>query len=98
MSKSVLLAAAAVSALALGLMPGTALANKLVYNVSGEVTAVPVGYSITVNGRTYRIEAGSPAERQVNDIIRGERVQVMLDGPADSRSTKAVAIHAARGR
>lgn len=98
MSKSVLPAAAAVATLALGLAPGAALANKIIFNVSGEVTAVPIGHSITVNGRTYRIEPGSPAERQVNDIIRGERVQVILDGPAALRATKAVAIHAARGR
>jgi hypothetical protein len=96
MSKGVLFAAAAT--LALGLAPGTALANKVIYNVSGEVTTVPIGHSITVNGRTYRIAAGSPAERQVNGVIRGERVQVILDGPVASRSTKAVAIHAARGR
>jgi hypothetical protein len=98
MSKSTLLAAAAVSALVLGLIPGTARANKPVYNVSGAVTAVPIGHSITVNGHTYRIEPGSPAARQVNDIIRGERVQVMLDGPAGAKSSEAVAIHAARGR
>ncbi len=98
MSTRVLAAAVAVATLALGVAPGTAWANKPVYNFSGEVTTVPIGQSITVNGRTYRIETGSPAERQVNDIIRGERVQVILDAPTDSRSAQVVAIHAARGR
>lgn len=98
MSTRVLLAAAAAATLALSLTPGTALANKPVYNVSGKVTAVPIGHKISVNGRTYRVQANSPAERQINDIYRGESVRVDLSGPADARSSKAVAIHAARGR
>lgn len=98
MSTRVLLAAAAAATLVLGLAPGAALANKPVFNVSGTVTAVPIGHKITVNGHTYRIEAHSAAERQISDIVRGDKVRVVLNGPADASSTRAVAIHAARGR
>ncbi len=98
MSTRDLAAAVAAVTLAVGLAPGTARANKLVYDISGEVTAVPIGQSITVNGRTYRIAPGSLAKRQVSDIIQGERVRVILDAPADSKSAQVVAVHAARGR
>lgn len=94
MSTRVLIAAAAVATVAFGLRPGTALANKPVYMLSGTVTTVPIGSTITVNGHTYRIARGSPAVTQVQDIIRGETVKVTLSGPAGATSTKVVAIHA----
>ncbi len=98
MSTRVMLAAVAAATLALVLAPGTALANKPVYAVSGQVTTPPTGQQITVNGRTYAIEPGSPAAAQVNEVVQGERVQVTLSGPAGSSSSNAVAIHEPSGR
>ena len=98
MSTRILAATVAAAALAFGLAPGTAWAEKPVFNVSGKVTAVPIGRKITVNGRTYRIAAGSQARKQVNQLARGDTVRVILDGPPGSRSSKVVAIHATPGR
>lgn len=93
MSTRVLMAAVAAATLAIGLEPGTALANMPTYTASGQVSAVPVGSQITVNGRTYQIEAGSAAATQVNEVVKGESVQLTLTGPAGSSATKVVAIH-----
>jgi hypothetical protein len=93
MKSRLLTAAVAAAALASGLLPGTALANKMVYNVSGEVTSPPVGQEITVNGQTYQIAPGSAAETQVTQVVQGENVQLVLTGPANSSSTQVVAIH-----
>lgn len=93
MSTRILAAAVAAAALAFGLEPGTALANKLVYGVSGEVSTPPVGQTITVNGQTYRIASGSLAEKQVNEVGQGESVQLTLNGPPGSRSAQVVSIH-----
>jgi hypothetical protein len=98
MSTRVLMAAVAAATLAFGLEPGTALANKPLYSVSGEITTTPMGRKITVNGRTYRIQSGSPAEAQQAEVVQGESVQLTLDGPASSRAAKVVAIHEAPGR
>lgn len=93
MRTRVLMAAVAAAALAFGLEPGTALANKPVYNVSGEVTTPPVNGTITVNGQTYQIAAGSQADTQQNEVVQGETVQLILDGPPDSSTTQVVAIN-----
>lgn len=98
MSTRVLMAAAVLATGVFGLWPGTALANKPVYSVSGKVTTVPVGSKITVNGRTYPIAPHSPAVAQVQQVVEGETVRVTLNGPADAPTTKVVTIHAAASR
>lgn len=98
MSKRVLIAAAALAAAAFALRPGTALANKPLYNLSGTVTAVPVGQRITINGHSYPIAPGSAAVTQVQQVVQGETVRVTLNGPAGARTSQAVAIHATAGR
>jgi len=98
MSTRILMAAAAAGALALVLQPGPALANKIVYSVSGQITATPVGHQITVAGKAYRIQPGSQADAQLTEVARGESVEVVLDGPPGSRSTRVVAIHDAPSR
>ena len=97
MSKRVLIAATALAAAAFALRPGTALANKPLYNLSGTVTEVPVGQHITVDGHSYPIAPGSAAVGQVEQVVQGETVQVTLNGPAGARTTQAVAIHATSG-
>ncbi len=93
MSKKILMTAAVALAV-LGLHPGRALANRLLYPVTGKVTATPVGHQITINGRTYRIMHGSAAVRQAQQILQGDAVQVVLTAPAGSKTAKVVAIHA----
>lgn len=97
MRTRVLITGAALAVAALGLLPGTALANRPVFNLSGTVTTVPVGQQITVNGRTYQIAHGSNAERQVQTIVRGEAVTVVLTAPPNTHAAKVVAIHATAG-
>lgn len=93
MNKRVLMAAVATAALALGLQPGTALANKPVYTLSGQVTSPPVNNQITVNGQTFNIAAGSAAVTQATEVVQGENVQIVLTGPPDSSTTEVVAIN-----
>lgn len=93
MTTRVLMAAVAAAALAFGLEPGTALANRPVYNITGQITTPPVNETITVNGQTYQIAAGSQADTQQNQVVQGETVQLILDGPPDSSTTHVVAIN-----
>lgn len=93
MSNRILMAAVAAATLALGLLPGTALATKAAYTVSGQVSSPPVNQQITVNEQTYNIAAGSPAETEANEVVQGESVVLTLDGPPDASSTHVVAIN-----
>lgn len=93
MNTRVLMAAVAAATLALGLPPGTALANKPGYDVSGQVSSPPTGQEITVNGQTFQIAPGSAAETQVTQVVQGENVELVLDGPVNSSSTEVIAIH-----
>lgn len=93
MNKRVLMAALATATLALGLQPGIALANRPAYTVSGEVSSPPVNNQITVNGQTYNIAAGSPAVDQADQVVQGENVQIVLNGPPTSSTTEVVAIY-----
>lgn len=98
MSSRVLMAAIATAALTFGFEPGSALANKMVYAVSGQVTSTPVGGRITVDGATYGIEPGSQAATEVAQVVVGETVQLLLDGPPASSSAQVVAIHETSGQ
>ena len=98
MNKRVLIEATALAATAFALRPGTALANKPLFTLSGTVTEVPVGQRITVDGHSYPIAPGSAAVAQVQQVVQGETVQVTLNGPAGARTTQAVAVHATSGR
>lgn len=93
MNTRVLMAAVAAATLALGLVPGTALANKPGYDLSGQVTSPPVGQEITVNGQTFQIAPGSAAETQVTQVVEGENVQLVLTGPVNSSTTQVIAIN-----
>lgn len=93
MNTRVLMAAIAAATLALGLLPGTALANKPGYDVSGSVTTPPVDNQITVNGQSYQIAPRSAAETQVTQVVQGENVELVLNGPVNSSSTQVIAIH-----
>lgn len=98
MSSRILMAALATAALALGFAPGAALASKMVYAVSGQVTATPVGSTITVNGASYRIAPGSQAATEVTQVVVGETVQLFFDGPPASTSAQVVVIHETSGQ
>lgn len=98
MSTRILTAAVAASILACVLEPGTALASKAYYILSGQVTAPPVGRQIAVNGRTYRIAPGTQAANAVNEVVEGETVQMVFNGPVGSGSSKVVVIHELSGR
>jgi hypothetical protein len=59
--------------------------------VTGTVSAVTAS-SITVNGTTYQLLAKSPALEQVSAVQPGEIVTLVLNGPANSASSRVVAI------
>lgn len=93
MKTRVLMAAIAAATLILGLHPGTALANRPVYTLTGQVSTPPVNNQITVNGQTFNIAAGSDAATEVNTVVQGESVQIVLSGPPNSNTTEVVAIY-----
>lgn len=97
MSTRILVAAVAAATLAIGLEPGTALASKAYYVLTGQVTAPPVGRQIAVNGQTYPIASGSQAATEVNEVVEGENVQLTFNAPVGSSSAQVVAIHELSG-
>lgn len=77
------------------LAAGAAQANQLAGPiVSGSLTAVQ-GDSITINGQTYTVAPGSPAEQELTTLSPGQQVDVQLNGPASSPDTEVVnvAVH-----
>jgi len=82
-----------VAAAGLVLAAGPALAARVQsVVVTGHVTAVSGADSVTIDGRTYQIAAGSPAVSTVAQVQPGELVDATLDGPAASASSQVVAI------
>lgn len=75
---------------------GPALAARVSgTTLTGQVTAVAGGQSVTINGRTYQIAPGSPAASA--QVQPGENVDVKLDGPASSPDSHIVTISPHQG-
>lgn len=73
------------------ILSGPVMANQLPGDlVTGQVNAVAGDSSIKVDGKTYRIKAGSPAAQAVHTVSPGQVVDVQLNGPANSSATEAV--------
>jgi hypothetical protein len=58
--------------------------------VTGQVTAVSGTEWIKVDGRNYRIKAGSAAAKAVSKLIPGQRVDVQLNGPANTAASEVI--------
>lgn len=91
-----LVPAAAAASLLLG--AGAALAARVSgVIVTGQVTVVPGGQSITINGQTYQVLPGSAAASAISQVQSGENVDVRLDGPAASSASHVIAISPHQG-
>jgi hypothetical protein len=90
----VLAAAAAAVILAAGAAQANQLAGPV---VTGTLTSVQ-GDSITVNGQTYTIAPGSPAAAELSSLSAGQRVDVQLNGPADSPDTEVTNVTVHQGQ
>ena len=72
---------------------GPALAARVISTtVTGQVTAVSGGDSVTIDGRTYQVAAGSPAASAISQVQPGEQVDVTLDGPPTAAGSHVIGI------
>jgi hypothetical protein len=84
---------AAAAFLLLGsLRPEMGWATKIAILVVGEVTATPTPGQIEVNHQVYRVMRASAADQSVHSIRVGQKVELVLDGPADGKSTSVQSI------
>ena len=75
------------------LAAGPALAARVIsIMVTGQVTAVSGGNSVTIDGRTYQVAAGSPAASAISQVQPGEQVDVTLDGPPTAAGSQVIGI------
>lgn len=75
-------------------MAGTpALASRLIQpQVSGQVTSVNGTTAVTVDGTTYLIDRNSPAFQVIQRLHPGDRIGLVLNGPAGSATTQVINI------
>ena len=79
------------SLLALGV--GAAYGNQLAgFILTGRVTAASAGDSLSLDGRTYRIKAGSPAATAAQKLTMGTVVDAVLDGPPTTSASAVINI------
>lgn len=58
--------------------------------VTGQVTAVSGNSQITVDGKSYRIKSGSAAAAAARSAVRGQTVDIQLNGPANSSASEVI--------
>jgi hypothetical protein len=81
------LAAAALSILG----TAAALANQIPGTlITGSLTSVSGTEWIHVDGHAYRIKSGSPAAEAVQKLTPGQRVDVQLNGPANTAASEVI--------
>jgi hypothetical protein len=87
----------AMTCVALG--SSVALGNKPPGDViTGPVTSVSGVQSLSIQGHTYPIKAGSPAVGAAARLAPGQFVEVQLDGPASSPSSHVINLVTHTGR
>ena len=60
--------------------------------VTGDVSAVAGTTAVTVDGRTYLIDRNSPAYSAVQGVHVGDRIGLILDGPASASESHVIGI------
>lgn len=65
--------------------------------VVGTITATPIVDEIEVDGHVYRVKRGSQAAQELHGFSQGQKVEIVLDGPADSGSSGVLTIHLRSG-
>ena len=66
--------------------------------ITGSLTAVNGIQSLNIEGRTYRVNDGSPAVAAAAHLTPGQSVTVQLDGPASSPSSLVINVVPHTGR
>lgn len=92
MKPSSLLCAAAAIMMIAGLNPRIGWATKVATLVVGEVTATPASGQIEVDHKVYRVIKASTADKSLRGIGVGQKVDLVLDGPADSKTASVVSV------
>ena len=92
MKPNTLICAAAAIMMTAGLQPGIGWATKVATLVVGEVTATPTAGQIEVNHKVYRVIKASTADKSLRGIGVGQKVDLVLDGPPDSKTASVVSV------
>ena len=92
MKLSTWLCTAAAIAMIAGLQPQIGWATKVATVVVGEVTATPASGQIEVNHKVYRVIKESAADKSLRGIGVGQKVDLVLDGPADSKTASVISV------
>lgn len=58
--------------------------------VTGVVTSVSSGSSISIDGKSYRIKSGSPAASAARTIAKGQTIEAQLNGAANSAASEVI--------
>jgi hypothetical protein len=83
------------SMLALASVAGTSPAVATIAitpQVTGHVTAIPSATLIVVDGHQYLVAVNSPAYQTLQNLHVGDRVGLILNGPAKSSSSHVMSI------
>jgi hypothetical protein len=60
--------------------------------ISGEITAAPLSGEIEIEHHVYHVKPLSGAARALSSCYAGQRVDAVLDGPADSSASLVISI------
>jgi hypothetical protein len=81
-----------------GIVGGLLLAAGAIANqipgvlITGHVTSASNGDWVTVDGRSYRIPAGSPAASAARALTQGQYVDIRLSGPPTAASSVVISV------
>lgn len=80
-------------ALSLGAWSGATWSTRLQGKIiTGEVTSMPASGQIEVDHQTYRVRAGTSADRNLRKFHMGQVVDLELDGPSASKNAQVISI------
>jgi len=61
--------------------------------VVGTLTATPISDDVEVDGHVYHVKPGSVAAQELHAFSQGQKVEIVLDGPAESEKSGVVMIN-----
>jgi len=85
----------AAAAVLIGLLAASPGWSSRVFDdrVVGTLTATPISDDVEVDGHVYHVRPGSVAAQELHNFSQGQKVEIMLDGPADSQNSGVVIIN-----
>ena len=89
------LAAVLMLALTAGALAAPAAEASRMVNttVTGRVTEVRGGDTIVLDGKSYRVLAGSPAAQTLSHVHAGQIIELVLNGEPGKDATRVTVIH-----